>query len=257
MQSNRGFTLLELSVVIVILGLLVGGVIAGRSIIRASEMRSISIDLVRYQTAVNAFKTKYDGLPGDLEDATTYWGAADAVPATCITTNSGGPATCNGNGNGHITDLIGVAPWVTEAYEAFRAWQQLSNAGFIQGKYTGVTPGPYRTSVIGTNVPASKIKGTGFSLTYVGTYSNPNWFSDSYGHVLLYGAQMTDWDTTGRTLNPDDMKTIDMKMDDGRPLYGIIMTFIGTGCTTSSVVTADYAVSDRRPLCNVIYKLGF
>ncbi len=256
MQSTRGFTLLEVSIVLVILGLLVGSVTAGKAVIRASELRSVSADLTKYQTAINAFRDKYNSLPGDFEEATTYWGAADNNPGTCTTTVGTGTETCNGNGNNHITDLIGVHPWVSEIHEAFRAWQHMANAGFITGKYTGVSAGTYRTSSIGVNIPSSKVKGTGFSLFYVGTYSNPNWFSDSYGHVLAYGGQMADWDTTGPALFPEDQQSLDTKMDDGRPFHGNLMTFMDVDCTTNDTSTAEYALSDRRALCNIIYKLG-
>jgi len=55
MCRRHGFSLVELSIVLVILGLLTGGILGGQSLIRAAELRSIASDLFRYGTAVNSF----------------------------------------------------------------------------------------------------------------------------------------------------------------------------------------------------------
>lgn len=107
---HDGFSLVELSIVLVILGLLTGGILAGQSLIRASELRSVSVDLVRTQTAVMSFRDKYMAIPGDMSTATRFWGAAHATPATCRTTSSSSTATCDGDGNGNITTMDGAPP---------------------------------------------------------------------------------------------------------------------------------------------------
>ncbi|MGB1539971.1 MAG: prepilin-type N-terminal cleavage/methylation domain-containing protein, partial [Rickettsiales bacterium] len=56
---NRGFSLVELSIVLVILGLLTGGILGGQSLIRAAEMRAIATEYDAWKTAVNVFKDKY------------------------------------------------------------------------------------------------------------------------------------------------------------------------------------------------------
>lgn len=68
----QGFTLVELSIVLVVIGLLVGGVLAGRDLIRAAEIKSVISDLDKIQTAVNVFYNKYHCLPGDCANATDY-----------------------------------------------------------------------------------------------------------------------------------------------------------------------------------------
>ena len=62
MRCTRGFSLVELSIVLVILGLLVGGVLGGQALIRSSEIRSLIVDKDKYITAVQTFKNKYNGL---------------------------------------------------------------------------------------------------------------------------------------------------------------------------------------------------
>ena len=88
---QRGFSLVELSIVLVILGLLTGGILAGQSLIRASELRAVSTEFQRYVAAVNTFRDKYFMLPGDMSNATAFWGedaaqcdtaAADGTPGS-------------------------------------------------------------------------------------------------------------------------------------------------------------------------------
>ncbi len=65
-MKKSGFTLIELSIVLVIIGLIIGGVLVGKDLIKAAEIRSTIGQYEKYKTAVNTFKLKYSGLPGDL-----------------------------------------------------------------------------------------------------------------------------------------------------------------------------------------------
>ena len=84
-----------------ILGLLVGGVLAGKSLIRAAELRSIITDYNKYQSAVLAFRDKYFALPGDMTNATLFWGKNNAA-CPGATGTAATPGTCNGDGSGQI-----------------------------------------------------------------------------------------------------------------------------------------------------------
>ena len=77
----------------VILGLLVGGILAGQSLIRASELRAVTTEFTKYQTALNSFRDKYFAYPGDMTNATSFW---PSCGTTALTTAEG----CNGNGDG-------------------------------------------------------------------------------------------------------------------------------------------------------------
>ena len=128
------FSLVELSIVLVILGLLVGGILSGQSLIRAAELRSFTTEYSKYVAAVNSFKDKYFQLPGDMPNATSFWGAAHATPATCLTTVGTGSQTCNGDGNGSISNAAAASQYGEE----YTFWQHLANAGLIEGSYTGI-----------------------------------------------------------------------------------------------------------------------
>lgn len=67
-KDQSGFTLIELSIVLVIIGLIVGGVLVGRDLINAAAIRAQIAQIEKYQTAVNTFRGKYGYLPGDIKD---------------------------------------------------------------------------------------------------------------------------------------------------------------------------------------------
>lgn len=122
---KHGFSLLELSIALAIIGIIVGGILVGADMIRAAELRSVMNDMNRYQAAVLTFKDKFLSLPGDMIQATAFWGRADGgtdVTQNCanpLTDAGTGTQTCNGDGDG----------WVTGSVEQRRVWQHLANAG--------------------------------------------------------------------------------------------------------------------------------
>ena len=133
-KEINAFSLVELSIVLVILGLLTGGILAGQNLIRASELRAVITEFQNYNTAVNTFRDKYFALPGDMRNATAFWGDQATGTESCSdgSVPDGTPGTCNGDGNGNITSAAGVI-------EYLRFWQHLSLSGLIEGSYTGYT----------------------------------------------------------------------------------------------------------------------
>lgn len=249
---KSGFSLVELSIVLVILGLLTGGILAGQSLIRAAEIRSVTSDFQRYQTAFHTFRDKYFALPGDMTNATKFWGAAHATAATCKTTNSGGQATCDGDGNGLITD------WAPASNELYRTWQHLANAGLIEGTYSGIQEGStVYSNRVGVNVPRARASNVGFGVQYNGNYGGDAYaFAVDYGHDLFVGAQVDDWWTLGRAFKPEEVWNVDTKMDDGKPGQGRIITMYWDECTNATSqtnITADYALNNPNKDCAIYF----
>lgn len=255
--AQSAFSLVELSIVLVILGLLTGGILAGQSLIRAAELRSVSNDYSRNITAVGTFRDKYFALPGDFTKATDFWTAQDAVAATCRTTASTGPATCNGDGNGRISAAA------VGAMENFRAWQHLANAGLIEGTYTGVT-GPAHVSEDanpGVNVPRARIGGSGFGWNPAGSVTggaNVHYFDGNYGNVLHFGGN-GNANMYYPLLKPEEQWNIDSKMDDGLPHQGSLRSFknastLTPGCAAASNLAYDLAATGN--LCSIIFLTG-
>ena len=253
---SRGFSLVELSIVLVILGLLTGGILAGQSLIRAAELRSVSNDYTRLVTAVGTFRDKYFALPGDMTNATKFWGAADADPATCRTSTN--PGTCNGNGNGKIASIS------LGSDEHFRSWQHLANAGLIEGSYTGVTgtSHPNEHVLPGVNAPRSRINNAAFGWNgSLGVVTNPadtHYFVGNYSNPLQFGTSAPA--SYGPAIKPEEAWNIDTKLDDGLPHQGSVRSLknastINPGCAAASNV--EYALTATGTLCSLTLITGY
>src|SRR6202011_3322528 len=69
-SGEQGFTLIELSIVLVIIGLIVGGILVGQDLIKAAEVRAQISQIDKYNSAVNTFRAKFQSIPGDMAVAT-------------------------------------------------------------------------------------------------------------------------------------------------------------------------------------------
>ena len=251
MIARSGFSLVELSIVLVILGLLTGGILSGQALIRAAEIRSVSAQTDRYIASLHSFRDKYFALPGDMANATAFWGAADPDPTTCGETVGTGTQTCNGNGNG----TLNTGP------ERFRFWQHLSNAGLIEGTYTGVHgPNGAAHAVISTNVPPARAGQAGFAVSYTGSFTGSSTVYDGdYGHTFVIGRPTSNAGTNTPFLKPEEMWNLDIKLDDGRPAHGRARPYKASyhpNCATDDTPNADYALSETGLNCIIIVMTG-
>lgn len=262
-DKNIGFSLVELSIVLVILGLLVGGVLTGKSLIAAAQLRAVTKEFTDYRTAITTFREKYFGLPGDVTNAVAYWGAAgggtangyDATCAALTTSSAGAASTCNGNGDG----MIGAGSY---QYERFRAWQQLANAGLVAGNYTAVAGSAGSThDVVGANVPASRYQGAGWALLSLHSMSSGSatYFAANYGNTLAFGANApaeNDY-VNNPVISANESWNIDTKMDDGNPQSGIVLALKNASRSNCTSSTNDaYTVASPYIGCNLLMITG-
>ncbi|NBO19451.1 MAG: type II secretion system protein, partial [Proteobacteria bacterium] len=99
MQKKSGYTLLELSVVLSVIGIVAGGIFVAQALVRASYLNRILSEYDTYVKAYAEFHEKFLAYPGDMNNATTMWGTD---PNGCAWPNSNTvpkEATCNGNGD--------------------------------------------------------------------------------------------------------------------------------------------------------------
>lgn len=231
--SRNGFSLVELSIVLVILGLLTGGILTGRALIHAAELRKVTREAENFRSAVFAFRDKYIAWPGDLTNATGFWGK-DTAYCNGAAGTAGSPGTCNGDGNGLLSMLY-------DAGEPRYFWQHLANAGLIEGTYTlPASGGLYQSQLSGSAAPASVIGGGWTAVTFPSSLATIAMLYPSARDRLLLS--LSNGNKTGDTTTsfsgigadaygvmlPEDAWNIDQKMDDTKP---------GTGKVTAARYT--------------------
>jgi prepilin-type N-terminal cleavage/methylation domain-containing protein len=270
----RGFSLVELSIVLVILGLLTGGILTAQSLIHSAELRKFTTQMSHYKTATHTFRDKYMAIPGDMRNAKRFWGAAGADDSTCRPVNSSTLAdsknTCNGDGDGtieHSSGDISNLEFYNQSWETFRYWQHLANAGLIEGMYSGVTgTSPMQLGhVPGVNSPRVPMGDTiGWMMMFYPAGQEPvnvtSFETVAYGHSMVIGSinNSNAVPTTG-FMSAEDAFLIDMKMDDGMPASGIILPTIALWglCTTAATttdITAQYNVANGSSSCGIIFR---
>ncbi|MFM9889085.1 MAG: type II secretion system protein [Rickettsiales bacterium] len=268
-DSQKAFTLVEMAIVLVIIGLLVGAVFAGQSLLRNSQVTQVLTDAKTYATAIQQFKDKYAYLPGDFPEATRVWGRLKAT-ADCVTNSSASldatGGVCDGDGNGIMN---GVASAAGASSESFQLWRQLQLAGFITGSFTGLN-GPLNTNydtIPKTNVPSGAIANTGF-WHYSWGYSpaSTTFYEGNYDNTLAYGGRVAnDW-IHGPALYGKEAFALDTKVDDGLPPTGTIRTLAqswqlgvnGVSCTSSdTAASATYTKGDTSPTCFLLFMNNF
>ena len=202
----KSFTLIELSIVLVVIGLLLSAILFGNNIVRNAEITSTIAESQNYLNAIDTFKQTYTQLPGDLKNAHSFW--AD----NCDTDES----NCNGDGNGAIDNNASE-----DNNEAFRAWQHLYLSDLISNEYNG-TGTILLTSI---NVPTSEL-GSG---SY--TFSR----QDNQNFLQLGGSSGTTNDAP--ILTSLEAQSIDLKIDDGNPMSGSVRG--DSGNSTTDCVSLD------------------
>jgi prepilin-type N-terminal cleavage/methylation domain-containing protein len=220
-EKTQGFTLLELSIVIVIIGLIAGGILVGRDLIRAAKIRAQISQIQKYQAAVNTFRLKYNGLPGDLANP----------DAAAFGFSQRGPHPGEGDGNGIIEGVgngfggDGNNSGVHETTgETAAFWVDLAAAGLIEGTFTSNSEYVYLSAWLMPNSPDHPLakhfpqaKLNSNLWVYVYSYQNANYLAiseiqaiDSFG--MLYA------DRPAMTVQ--QAFAIDSKIDDGLPQSG-------------------------------------
>jgi prepilin-type N-terminal cleavage/methylation domain-containing protein len=120
--KNRGFTLIEIAIVLVIIGLLLGGVLKGQELINNAKVKSYATDFRNIPVQLYGYQDKFKSLPGDDALVATH------VPGATLATTPAGTI-----GNGVIN---GAWNTTTNTDESCLLWQHVRLAGFGNGSST-------------------------------------------------------------------------------------------------------------------------
>ncbi|MFZ4542199.1 MAG: type II secretion system protein, partial [Rickettsiales bacterium] len=264
-KSITGFSLVELSIVLVILGLLVGGILSGQALIRAAELRSVVTEHQKYFTAVQTYRDKYFALPGDNTNATMLWGKDNAACAA-HTGTAATAGTCNGDGDGRIEPAAAAS----STGEIQQFWKQLALAGLIEGTFPGISDsGSAGHCNVGSACPRARIANAGWAVEWRGNYAGDSYaYTADYGNYLVMGTQNAVYLPNNSVLRPTEAWNIDKKVDDGKPGTGTMIALEGAAwggaatskCTTStsqSDYAGEYNLSGSGVICALMFLRQF
>jgi len=241
-RNKSGFTLIELSIVLVIIGLIVGGVLVGRDLVAAAKLRRIVTEVDKYTASINTFRAKYNCLPGDCKNATTFF-----------------TSSINGNGDGKINADFYTLPSLT-----FYSFQV--NTADTNGNTEEVTLLNEHLAQSGL-IPLAPFDRAGAvpvdmaNKWYVNVYgktTNLMALTNGYGRNLIRlnavqsgaSSQYIYFQSPSGTglpaLQPEEAFVVDSKIDDGLPHTGSVLdeVFIGGVDSGSWNANGDCATWD-------------
>ncbi len=211
-SKQKGFTLIEIAIVLVIIGLLLGGVLKGQELINTARVRALNNTVDGITAAWFSFQDRYRAFPGD------YTQASVNLP--------GSPA--NGDGNGLVGGTTSTNPDVERAM----VWMHLQSAGYITGGYDDNTATVANADEYGCPVTVCPNNGFGAGMNL--NYGAMRQAGGSDAHELM----------TGRGIPVEVIAELDRKVDDGDPGSGAMQ--LGKAGTNwgGTDVTACQAVGD-------------
>jgi prepilin-type N-terminal cleavage/methylation domain-containing protein len=224
--NQKGFTLVEIAIVLVIIGLLLGGILKGQELINSARVRNLADQNSGIQAAYYGFIDRYRQVPGD-------WSGALASVAI-------GVSVIGGDGNSRIDN---------ETEEGSAVWAQLARSNFLGGGFSPAAANAGNTNDYIAASPKNAFNGT-LTLTrnaaYTGTTST---------RLNLH---------LGNNVPVAIARELDVKVDDSKPNTGILRLGAADGvfnsihgadsnCPTSANDDADYDIANDAQNCGQVF----
>jgi prepilin-type N-terminal cleavage/methylation domain-containing protein len=201
-RKQQGFTLVEIAIVLVIIGLLLGGVLKGQELINSAKIKNLVNDMNGASAAIYAYQDRYKSIPGDDPNAATRWASATTVTFPTAATSLGD------------TKLNGAFDSNTAADESVAFWEELRLAGLISGATAQTVKQPLNAvgGIMGVQwgVGIQTIGATGEGLP---------------------GLVVCQTNLLGRIA-----EAIDNQLDDGKPNAGAVKSWVQGGTAGTQVL---------------------
>lgn len=236
MKRQSGFTLVEIAIVLVIIGLLLGGILKGQELINSARVRNLADTSTGIQAAYYGFIDRYRRVPGDWN----LDGASQAIGTTI---------PVGGNDNGQIDNGSAGA---VDYEEPNAMWVQMAAAGFITGTYTA-----------GSSEAAGAAPTNANGVAPLNAFNNVMVLGRTDDFLEAPSARLHL--VMGRGIPVDVMRELDLKLDDGQPgtgdLRGTKATaswFFDIGgqdatCVDESVTPKVWNIRLDAQSCNAVY----
>ena len=259
-SKKSAFSLIELSIVLIIIGLLIAGITGGASLIKSSELRSIMGEARGYAVAVNSFFTQYDQYPGDASE------------------NVGSNSVNTGDRDNKIEFVNDASTAMAEGVDA---WFDLKDIGAIDLALVAPTFTAPGALVPVTNIPGSKIKGagwvfdynisslqnvvvlTGTTVAYVAALASGTLSTAANTSTLVNGlnypaadGQLATRNASTEIISAPDSLSIDSKIDDGKPASGNVRSVNQlSDVTDCSTATAYLVTAGAKKVCVLTFRV--
>ncbi|MEQ8735955.1 MAG: prepilin-type N-terminal cleavage/methylation domain-containing protein [Rhodospirillaceae bacterium] len=235
--GQSGFTLIEMSIVLVIIGLIIGGILKGQEIIESSRQKNVITQIDAVRAAINTFADKYNALPGDYGSASTRI--------------SGALSGTDGNDNGIIGGTVALTA-IANSGENLDFFNHLAGAELLSGTTIGTVGSAFGD---GAALPAVAVPGAGMTMAY------------SDHAVLASSSRQTHWlrvhkapSTTISTAAASGAFTgkslfqIDLKVDDGVGFQGNTRV-LETNAACATGTTGLYVALGNDQFCTGYFEL--
>lgn len=233
-RNQQGFTLVEIAVVLVIIGLLLGAILQGQQLIASARVQNLADQQAGIQAAYYGFIDRYRAVPGDMprDDA------RDAIGDNGIERG--------GAGLGRLPDPDGVDYGSHDQWDALNGvWEHLSKAGFIRGSFQGPSGSPPSNN---NEAPENAFNGL-VILARHGGYEDDG----ASPSRLLYHF--------GQNVPASIARELDVKLDDGRPETGSVRNSVtgnarwqsGPNCIDGAADPAIWDIQRDEQNCNPVF----